>query len=418
MTNIPSPPDKEMHDANYGSADAAEIIRHKLDNLYAAEPDATEELRESNAVRHLSKHQKFMHELGTSGKDLATIQTQWHAYYQSLPDNEKHQVWSEFYSSHSAVTNQVLVAAPAPKATSPIEKKTPRSHKKPTDTRSVRDVRETIRHNVSGGGKLTAKHHIQALLFGLGVGGILIIILLFGLFNEVVLAPLYQPSRHASATPLILDSSGAAPTDKTEVIIPKINLEVPVDYSIASVDETNIQDGLERGIVHYPTTANPGENGNAAFFGHSSSNIFNKGKYKFAFVLLHAITPGDTFYITYNKKIYVYKVISRTVVDPGDVSVLNPIDGQAATATLITCDPPGTSFRRLIIVGQQISPDPSGNQVAKAPSNDLNATPVSLPGNGQTFAAKLVASVAGKTSIVLIVLILASTVVRRMNKSN
>jgi hypothetical protein len=45
-----------------------------------------------------------MYELTTSGKSLADIQTQWHEYYVGLPDNEKHQVWQEFYKNQSAVS--------------------------------------------------------------------------------------------------------------------------------------------------------------------------------------------------------------------------------------------------------------------------------------------------------------------------
>ena len=79
-------------------------------------------------------------------------------------------------------------------------------------------------------------------------------------------------------------------------------------------------------------------------YGHSSNNIFNKGQYKFAFVLLHLLQPGDTFYLTKDGKVYVYKVFSKRIVEPTEVSVLLPVDGHQATATLITCDPPGTSL--------------------------------------------------------------------------
>jgi len=185
-----------------------------------------------------------------------------------------------------------------------------------------------------------------------------LVIFLFSFFNEVIIAPFIQPSRVAAATPIIVDANTVAPSANPEVIIPKINVEIPVSYSQTSTNESAIETALEDGIVHYPTTVKPGELGNAAFFGHSSNNIFNKGKYKFAFVLLHTLVPGDTFYLTANSKVYVYKVITKTIVPPTEVGVLGPVPGQTATATLITCDPPGTSANRLIVVGQQISPGP------------------------------------------------------------
>ena len=131
--------------------------------------------------------------------------------------------------------------------------------------------------------------------------------------------------------------------------------------------------------------------------------------------LWHTLVPGDTFYLTYNGQVYVYKVITKTVVEPSNVGVLDPIPGQTATATLITCDPPGTSANRLIVVGQQISPDPAGNvQVASAPV----ATTVSLPGNGPTLFGRLMATAAGKTLGAIIILIAFVATIRWVNKPN
>src|ERR1700749_4513531 len=66
-----------------GSA-AADVIRDKLDKIYANEPDAEEELEEIAVVKPDSKHQKFMQQLSSSGKSLAEIQTEWHHYYVTL----------------------------------------------------------------------------------------------------------------------------------------------------------------------------------------------------------------------------------------------------------------------------------------------------------------------------------------------
>ena len=192
-------------------------------------------------------------------------------------------------------------------------------------------------------------------------------------------------------------------------------------YEQTSTVESDIENSLEDGVVHYPTTARPGELGNAAFFGHSSNNIFNKGKYKFAFVLLHTLVEGDTFYLTYNKKVYVYKVISKTVVEPNQVGVLGPVPDQTATATLITCDPPGTSLRRMVVVGKQISPDPNGNvqssAQASASATQANAaSPNSLPGNGPTLLGRFMSSFIGKALIVGIIILVVVFSYRKFAK--
>ncbi|HWB38764.1 MAG TPA: class D sortase [Candidatus Saccharimonadales bacterium] len=385
----------------YSSEAAADLIRQKLEEIYQSEPSALQELAEAESVTRRTSHQDFMYSLGTSGKDLATIQTEWHNYYQSLPDNEKHVVWQEFYASQSQVTGQ-------PAATTTLS-----DHKQPSnrartknpklrDVRSTEDLQKTIRHNVTAGGKLKAKHHLQSLAFGLGMGLLVVFIFMFGFFNEVFISPFIQPSRASASTPLIVGSNSVASNGTPEVIIPKINVQIPVTYGETSTNEATIESDLQDGVVHYPTTVMPGQKGNAAFFGHSSNNIFNPGHYKFAFVLLHTLVAGDTFYLTYNGKVYVYKVISRQIVDPSDVSVLNDVPGQTATATLITCDPPGTSLHRLIVVGQQISPDPSGNTVATTTVASSSATPDNLPGNGPTLWSRVASTGLGKTVLILV----------------
>lgn len=389
-----------------GEESAADLIRSKLDRLYKEEPEASEELVEAKNLDQLTKHQKFMYSLGESGKDLAAIQTAWHEYYIKLPDDEKREVWQEFYESQSSLTKptpankqpeQALASHKSEAAVSSSQRR------KLKESRSTKDIQAAIRDKVTAGGKLQPKHHFQSLLFGLGMGSIVVIIFLFGFFNEVIIAPFIQPSRASASTPIIINSSGVAPTPNPEVIIPKINVEIPVNYNETSTDESVIENDLQDGVVHYPTTSLPGQDGNAAFFGHSSNNIFNSGKYKFAFVLLHTIVPGDTFYLTYSSKVYVYKVISRNIVDPSDVSVLDPIAGQTATATLITCDPPGTSLHRLIVVGQQISPDPSSNTVSPMATVSPSTTHI-LPADGQTLWGKFVQSLAGKVIIALVIL--------------
>jgi LPXTG-site transpeptidase (sortase) family protein len=210
---------------------------------------------------------------------------------------------------------------------------------------------------------------------------------LFSFFNEVIIAPFIHPNAHAQATPIILSTDGVAPTDKNEVIIPKINVQLPVTYS-QTTNETDIQNSLEDGIIHYPTTTLPGQGGNAAFFGHSSNNIFNKGKYKFAFVLLHELEPGDVFYVTHEGKAYTYKVFQKKIVEPTDIGVLNPVPDKPATVTLITCDPPGTSLRRLVVWGEQITPDPTGNTTA-APAQVTSTPAAQLPSNSPSLWSRV-----------------------------
>lgn len=376
QSNQPNSPHPGSSAAKAGGAKdlAAEVIRNKLRSIYAKEPSARIEQQEVSHLDHApSKHQKYMQELSNSGKSLPEIQTAWHNYYTTLPDDEKHVVWEEFYKE-SAKAKQVATEKPAAKTG---------SGGKP---RTTAQVKKQLLQHVTGGGKLTKKHHLQSLAFGLGIGAIAIMILLFGFFNERIIAPFITPSREVSNTPLIVDDAAIA-SGEPKVIIPKINVEIPVVYDAENIQESTIQAALEHGVVHYPTTPNPGQVGNVAIFGHSSNNILNKGQYKFAFVLLNRLQEGDIFMLTKDGKRYTYRVYKKHVVPPSDVSVLNTQE-KPSTATLITCDPPGTTINRLVVVGEQISPDPAQNGASTA-INAGGEQPKTVPGNAPSLWYRL-----------------------------
>lgn len=50
------------------------------------------------------------------GRRAADIQTEWHAYYTSLPEAEKHEVWQEFYAANEHTPYQKLFQKQTPVA--------------------------------------------------------------------------------------------------------------------------------------------------------------------------------------------------------------------------------------------------------------------------------------------------------------
>lgn len=370
---------------------AADLVRQKIEAVYANEPSLKAEAKEVELIgptTKLSPHQQFINTLVNSGKSLVDIQTAWHEYYQGLPDGQKHEVWQEFYALHAqtsqfaAGTGQTLTPQPQAEA-QPKMIKTPKAST--PVTRTLGELHSHALKKVAKAKGYKPPKHIQSLLFGLAAGTGALIIILFSFFNERFIAPFIQPSRNTTNTPLITDASavGAAP----EIIIPKINVEIPVVYGIDTIDESAIDAGLENGVVHYADTAQPGQNGNTVIVGHSSNNIFNKGKYKFAFVLLNRLENGDTFYLQKDGKRYTYQVYKKVIVEPTNVSVLGPAD-KPSTATLITCDPPGTSVNRLVVVGEQISPNPAGN-APQVTQNSLATQAPKIPGNSESLWHRL-----------------------------
>lgn len=409
--------DDDKHDNSkpepaYNSNDAANSIRQKINSIHGIEPEAKEELSDAKEEHHHhSKHQKYILELQKSGKSTEQIQKDWHDYYLSLDNKEKNEVWDEFYAANKQAAPHEITNSPHTEQSTyispsdyvdtdekikkrPIKRVKPRTRKptKPKAESSAKkpasEIKKDLLNKVQKRSKGVWYQRFGSILFGLGVGAIVLVIFLFSFFNERFIAPFITPSQNVSAQSLIIDPSGGEVSQSPLVIIPKINVEIPVIYNVPTTDENNIENLLEDGVVHYPTTAYPGQNGNGAIFGHSSNNILNPGKYKFAFVLLHQLQVGDTFTLDYNGTAYVYQIFKRAIVPPSDVSILNDVPGHTATFTLITCDPPGTSINRLYVVGDQISPSISSNSAG--PDQNSAAKPATLPSNSPSLWSRIV----------------------------
>ena len=173
----------------------------------------------------------------------------------------------------------------------------------------------------------------------------------------------------------------AATHDSPTIEIPKINVSAPVVFE-PSIAEEAVQKGLQNGVVHYGISVKPGQAGNSVIVGHSSNDWWEPGNYKFVFVLLDKLIVGDTFSVDYDGKKYIYEVYESKVVEPTDISVLAHTENP--TMTLITCTPPGTSWKRLVIKAKQISPDPGKVKPIdpKVIEDDPGLLPSNAPGLG------------------------------------
>ena len=97
---------------------------------------------------------------------------------------------------------------------------------------------------------------------------------------------------------------------------------------------------LRGSVGHVPGTALPGDVGNSAFAAHRDTFF---GPLKF-------IRAGDQIVITTLDGVHRYAVTGTRVVDPSDVSVLQPLPGRRLT--LITCYPfdyVGSAPKRFIV---------------------------------------------------------------------
>ena len=132
-----------------------------------------------------------------------------------------------------------------------------------------------------------------------------------------------------------------ADTPSYTISIPKINIE---EATVSTIDTD-----LGKHLVNYQGTSIPGKNGNAVIFGHSTlPQLFNAKDYKTIFANVYKLKNGDNIYTTVNGVTYTYKIFKTVVVDSTDSSALVQ-NYDNSYLTLVTCTPPGTIWKRLIV---------------------------------------------------------------------
>ncbi len=132
----------------------------------------------------------------------------------------------------------------------------------------------------------------------------------------------------------------------------KINVAAPMVWSQSEDEKTMLED-LKNGVIHFPKTAAPGQNGNMVVSGHSSNYVWIAGKYNYVFKNLNDLAAGDLVDVKTVQKngrviVYHYKINGfKKIVAPDDPVIFE--NTSAPTMTLSTCWPLGTNLRRLIV---------------------------------------------------------------------
>lgn len=129
------------------------------------------------------------------------------------------------------------------------------------------------------------------------------------------------------------------------------SLEIPilgVSAPLVFVEEADqVQDALERGVVHWPESNLLGEIGQTFVLGHSAPPNWPKIGYKGVFSRLSELKEGDEILIFTKGKSYIYRVARHIYLERGEEIPAN--EAGRASLYLITCWPPGQDIRRLAI---------------------------------------------------------------------
>lgn len=139
---------------------------------------------------------------------------------------------------------------------------------------------------------------------------------------------------------------------QNHIVIPKIDVNVPVVWSTALSEEDRLRD-LNQGVIHYVETAYPGNKGNMVIAGHSSAIGWESATYGTAFSLLDKLSPGDDIFLYYQSKVFSYKVRGYTIDRPNQEQYL--AYSEFPMMTLISCFPIGDNAKRLYLQADLIN---------------------------------------------------------------
>ncbi|OGK10328.1 hypothetical protein A2767_07195 [Candidatus Roizmanbacteria bacterium RIFCSPHIGHO2_01_FULL_35_10] len=134
-------------------------------------------------------------------------------------------------------------------------------------------------------------------------------------------------------------------------------IKVDVKEYTLSIPKLNIKDAqvlvggedLKKSLVHYLPESLPGEYGNVAIFGHSTlPQLYDPKNYTTIFTYLPSMEKGDKIVVKVGENEFEYETYDIFVVNPDEVSILEQ-SNDASYLTLVTCVPPGTYWKRLVV---------------------------------------------------------------------
>lgn len=374
-------------------AAAADYMRREIDRIYEIENEEVSqpepEPAKAKPANASPETYRRRHSETVAHASPAVDRAAYWKHYHSAWQNYYQQYYERYYLAQLRTKQSQPQSTPdaSPAATQSAPAATDESLSR---DQAVSELREQLVGKVSHQAKKVRRsRHFVPLLSAV----VIALTVLFLQYNNLIFAQVKAYVSPGSANPssLIIDPTtdykvGPDPT----IAIPKIGVEAPVIYGISSLNENYIQNKLKDGVVHYPipgASSVPGQDGNTVVIGHSSNDVFNSGGYKFIFVQLDRLQKGDIFYLNYKGIRYTYSVTKSEVITPTQINKL-VLPHDKPMATLITCTPPGTAWKRLVVYGEQISPDPTKAKPADEPQNSSTDNIV-LPNNSPTLLERL-----------------------------
>jgi LPXTG-site transpeptidase (sortase) family protein len=137
------------------------------------------------------------------------------------------------------------------------------------------------------------------------------------------------------------------------VVIPKIGAASNIVANVSLVDKEEYLAALQSGVAHAKGTHFPGQGESIFLFSHSTDSPVNFARYNAVFYLLGRLEPGDRVIVFFADGRYEYKIRELVVTEAQDTDWLE--DKGEEVLILQTCYPPGTSWKRQLVVAKPVN---------------------------------------------------------------
>jgi len=133
---------------------------------------------------------------------------------------------------------------------------------------------------------------------------------------------------------------------ENSIEVPKIEVLAPLKFveNIEDVHKT-----LDIGVVHYPDSVLPGEEGQTIVLGHSAPPNWPDIKYDNVFSLINELEKGDEVFVYFNHKEYIYSVETKVFLEIGQDIPESNLTNSENMLVLISCWPPGKNIKRIAV---------------------------------------------------------------------
>lgn len=190
--------------------------------------------------------------------------------------------------------------------------------------------------------------------FGAGIFSFAIIALIFSFYPIVKEEFFTKPQKIGFGDLIERTSASDRGLDPYfSIYIPKMNAKANIIPNVDPSNQKQYLDALTNGVAHAKGTGFPNQNKLIYLFSHSTDSPLNFARFNAVFYLLKKLEKGDRIMIYFMDRQYQYIVTDSVIASETDTSWL--VDkNQGEYLILQTCDPPGTSLRRLLVVAKPI----------------------------------------------------------------